>query len=226
LPAKRFGQLRSPSEGPTKGPYLHRTPISPAATVTAHHVSGRTTRGPATTISMSEASSVLNLCWHSSILHGIDGAWATGCPRCAGRRRRFVPLRADGRTGRGRGHVRGHRKLAYCHGVDDDSPYDDGLAVLDDQGITLRRYYFPTGGPKHIPYARIRNVEVRPMGWLTGRGRVWGTGGLGYWLPLDLSRLHKDKLVVLDLGLRTKPAFSPDDPDRVVAIVRRRLGRA
>ena len=117
-------------------------------------------------------------------------------------------------------------KVAYGDGVDDDAPYDDGLAVLDDHGVTLRRYYFPTAAPKHIPYGRIRSVEVRAMGWLTGRARIWGTGSPAYWLPLDFSRLRKDKLVVLDLGGRIKPAFSPDDPDRVVAIIRRLLGQA
>jgi len=30
-------------------------------------------------------------------------------------------------------------------------------------------------------------------------------------------------LVVLDLGLRVKPAFSPDDPERVLAVLRERI---
>ncbi|MQA17206.1 MAG: hypothetical protein GEV09_24690 [Pseudonocardiaceae bacterium] len=58
------------------------------------------------------------------------------------------------------------------------------------------------------------------MGWLTGKGRGWGTAHPGYWLPLDLGSWRKDRLVVLDLGRRVHPAFSPDDPDRVLRILR------
>lgn len=107
----------------------------------------------------------------------------------------------------------------------DEVVYDDGRAILDGEGVTLRRYYFPTGASKHIPYRKIRDVRARPMGWLTGKGRGWGTAHPGYWLPLDTSRPRKNTLVVLDLGGKLKPAFSPDDPDRVLAILQRRIGQ-
>jgi hypothetical protein len=109
--------------------------------------------------------------------------------------------------------------------MSDGALYDDGRAILDDEGVTLRRYYFPTGASKRIPYRRIRAVRSQRMGWLTGRGRAWGTAHPGYWLPLDWSRLRKGEFVVLDLGGRVKPAFSPDDPDRVLSILEERVGR-
>jgi hypothetical protein len=34
------------------------------------------------------------------------------------------------------------------------------------------RYYFPTGQSNHIPYQQIHAAEVRPMGWLTGKGAL------------------------------------------------------
>lgn len=108
----------------------------------------------------------------------------------------------------------------------DGTIYDDGLAVLDSEGVTLRCYYFPIGTSKHIPYRQIQGVEVRPMGWLTGRGRGWGSAHPGYWLPLDISRPRKDKLLVLDLGGHVRPAFSPDDPDRVLEILAQHTGRS
>jgi hypothetical protein len=100
--------------------------------------------------------------------------------------------------------------------------YDDGRVKLDADGVTLRRYYFPIGTKKYIPYRDIRLVEARPMNWLTGKGRGWGTAHPRYWLPLDTSRPKKDTLVVLDLGKTIKPGFTPDDPDRVVQIIRER----
>jgi hypothetical protein len=104
--------------------------------------------------------------------------------------------------------------------------YDDGRVMLDAEGVTLRRYYFPAGRPKRIPYRDIKDVRVQRMGWLTGKGRGWGTVHPRYWLPLDVTRPGKDKLVVLDLGRPVQPAFTPDEPDRVAGIIRENLGRA
>src|SRR5437588_597278 len=53
--------------------------------------------------------------------------------------------------------------------------YDDGLVTLDVAGLTIRRYYFPLGTSKRIPYARIKGVQEWRMGLLTGKGRLWGS---------------------------------------------------
>jgi hypothetical protein len=103
--------------------------------------------------------------------------------------------------------------------------YDDGSVLLDEDGVTLRRYYFPVGASKRIPYRRIRRVWGQPMGWSTGKGRGWGSAHPGYWLPLDLRRPRKRTLVVLDVGGVVKPAFSPDDPQRVLELLRERIAR-
>jgi hypothetical protein len=90
-----------------------------------------------------------------------------------------------------------------------DVLYDDGGVVLDDDGLTIRRYYFPWAGPKHIPYSAIRHVVAKRMNSLTGRGRGWGTSDFGHWFPLDI-------------GARVKPCVSPDDPQRVIELLRER----
>lgn len=111
-----------------------------------------------------------------------------------------------------------------CSIVDvSDVLYSDGGLSLDEDGLTIRHYYFPWAGPKRIPYANIRRVVARPMGWLTGRGRGWGTSHPGYWLPLDWRRGGKDTLLVVDLGRRVKPCISPDDPDRVMQLLHGRV---
>jgi hypothetical protein len=104
-----------------------------------------------------------------------------------------------------------------------DPLYDDGGLVLDENGVTIRRYYFPTAAAKRIPYTQIRHATVRPMGWLTGRGRGWGTAHPGYWFPLDLRRASKRILVVFDLGHRVKPCVSPGDPDRFIGLLHGRV---
>src|SRR6266702_7527090 len=97
--------------------------------------------------------------------------------------------------------------------------YDDGLVELDDEGIVLRRYYFPWAGSKRIRYSDIRGVQQHAMGTWTGKGRLWGSGDLRHWAPLDLRRPHKDTSIELDLGGFVRPVFSPDDPARVIALL-------
>ncbi|SFE50750.1 hypothetical protein [Blastococcus tunisiensis] len=102
--------------------------------------------------------------------------------------------------------------------------YDDGRVCLDAEALTLRRYYFPFATSKRIPYSAIRGVDVRPLTWLTGKGRLWGSAHPRYWLPLDATRLRKDTAVVLDLGGRVRPTFTPDDPERVRQLLHRSTG--
>src|SRR5690348_9600864 len=103
--------------------------------------------------------------------------------------------------------------------------YSDDCVSLDEDGLTIRRYYFPIASDKHIAYTDIRGVEVETMGWWTGKARWWGTADPRAWLPLDLRRHHKDKLLVIDVGERVKPCVSPDDPARVAELLRTRIPR-
>ena len=103
--------------------------------------------------------------------------------------------------------------------------YDDGLVQLDSDGLTIRRYYFPLGTSKRIPYARIKGVQERHMGALTGKGRLWGSGDLRHWFPLDLRRPQKEKALVLDVGKSVSPVITPEDPDRVLALLQEHTSR-
>lgn len=97
--------------------------------------------------------------------------------------------------------------------------YDDGLVTLDSDGLTIQGYYFPLGTSKRIPYVQIKGVQEWRMGPLTGKGRVWGSGDLRHWWPLDWRRSEKEKALILDLGTGWMPAITPDDPDRVLALL-------
>lgn len=97
--------------------------------------------------------------------------------------------------------------------------YEDPGITCTDRGIVVRRYYFPTGAAKHIPYDRIRCVDTHPLGWLRGRLRLWGTANPNYWLNLDLARPAKTTALVLDVGARVRPVLTPDDPEEVLRIL-------
>jgi hypothetical protein len=100
--------------------------------------------------------------------------------------------------------------------------YEDSKVVLDDDAITIRSYYFPCVA-KRIPYRAIRGVEDRRMGLWT-RLRIWGTSDLRRWFHLDFERPLKKRAIVLDVGGWVRPGLTPDDHDRVLRILRQKIG--
>ncbi len=61
------------------------------------------------------------------------------------------------------------------------------------------------------------------MGTLTGKGRLWGSGDFRHWTPLDLCRPQKEKTLTLDLGTLIRPVITPDDLDRVLALLQEQI---
>jgi hypothetical protein len=99
--------------------------------------------------------------------------------------------------------------------------YKDRWIACDEDGITVRAYYFPWG-TKRIPYRAIRSASVVPMGFGSGRGRLWGTANLRLWASLDPHRGSKRRALILDLGRQVRPFLTPDDVDAVVEIIERK----
>lgn len=103
--------------------------------------------------------------------------------------------------------------------------YEDGSVLVDEKGVTLRGYYFPGGRARTIAFADIVSVDVQPLTWFNGRGRLWGSARLTRWLPLDLGRVRRSELVVLDVGGRVRPAFTPRDVEAATAAIAAGRGR-
>jgi hypothetical protein len=97
--------------------------------------------------------------------------------------------------------------------------YEDSHVTCDDEGVTIRFYYFPFG-TKRIPYARIRGVEEQEMGTWTGKWRIWGSSWPSHWFHLDLTRPRKSKALVIDKGDYVRAVITPEDPSRVLSILR------
>jgi hypothetical protein len=72
--------------------------------------------------------------------------------------------------------------------------YEDSLVVLTPESLILKRYYFPTLKPKLLSLADIQRIEVVPANLWTGRWRIWGTGTLFTWYPLDFGRPKRDRV--------------------------------
>jgi hypothetical protein len=102
--------------------------------------------------------------------------------------------------------------------------YEDAGLTLDEDGITIRRYYFPFAAPKRIGYSRIQGIKAKRMGRASGKGRFWGTSDPRYWFPLDIHRGSKQTLLVLYVGRRrVRPCITPEDPARVIELLRGRV---
>ncbi|KZS84387.1 MULTISPECIES: hypothetical protein [Mycobacterium] len=101
--------------------------------------------------------------------------------------------------------------------------YEDAGVLLDDDCITIRRYYFPFATSKRIAYRDIKSIKTEQMGWASGKGRLWGATDPRYWFPLDVKRGSKNTLLILDVGSRVKPCITPEDPDHVIELLKARV---
>jgi len=96
--------------------------------------------------------------------------------------------------------------------------YDDGRISCTSSGLVIRVYY--PWGSKHIAYGKIRSVRRRQIGTWSGQWRIWGSGDLKHWFNLDPGRTKKTSALEIDLGRTVLPVITPDDTDRVVAVLR------
>jgi hypothetical protein len=103
--------------------------------------------------------------------------------------------------------------------------YKDRYLTCDEDGLTIRRYYFPNGD-RRILYSEIRAIRPLEMKLLSGRLRIWGTGDLTHWFHLDTNRPFKHRALEIDLGCKVKPVVTPDDPDALERLLRERVPSA
>ncbi len=96
--------------------------------------------------------------------------------------------------------------------------YDDGLIACAEDSLTIRKYGLFLR-PKRILYAQVRSVQQIELSALR-RWRLWGTTDPRRWFNLDLGRRNKRVAFIIGIGKRVTPVITPDDPQRVAAILR------
>jgi len=80
------------------------------------------------------------------------------------------------------------------------------------------KYYFPIPAAKNIDMVDIEAVHLKD----NVDGQMWGTspGHMDTWFALDNDRhLKKQYLLLVIKDSDIKPAFSPIDPKKVMAII-------
>jgi hypothetical protein len=97
--------------------------------------------------------------------------------------------------------------------------YSDRLVEITDDSILLRGYYFPFGG-RRISFADISLINVEAASLWNGKYRLYGSGDLGTWFPLDWQRPSRHKLFFLEQkGKWPRVGFSVEDSTRVEQIM-------
>src|SRR3954467_9607150 len=76
--------------------------------------------------------------------------------------------------------------------------YSDRLVMLSDAGLTLKRYSCPSGC-RTIDLPHIERIRVLRPTLTNGQWRLWGTGNLKTWFPLDLHRPGRERVFLLNL---------------------------
>jgi hypothetical protein len=102
--------------------------------------------------------------------------------------------------------------------------YQDPRIEANERGIALKGYYFPWG-TKRIAWDDVTRVAEHDMGTgiTGGRWRIWGSGDLLHWMPLDIRRPKKRTMFVMFLrDGRMRPCITPDEPQRFKAFLEER----
>jgi hypothetical protein len=101
--------------------------------------------------------------------------------------------------------------------------YKDKLIEVTDQEVVFHRYYFPFGGDKHVPLSQIESVQAKQPSFFGGSWRLWGSGDLRTWFPLDGNRSKRDRIFVASLrGSSRRIGFTVEDSQKVTSILRER----
>ncbi|HXX55795.1 MAG TPA: hypothetical protein VEI81_06850 [Methanoregula sp.] len=101
--------------------------------------------------------------------------------------------------------------------------YRDRLVCITDSSITFFRYSFPFLGRKEVALSDIDHIVAAKPSLANGRWRIWGSGDLITWFPLDGARPSRDRIFIATLvGRRMKIGFTVEDSARVTALLRSR----
>lgn len=102
--------------------------------------------------------------------------------------------------------------------------YQDEKITCDEDGLTIKGYYFPLPTEKRVLYSDLEKIEYYPLTTHTGKYKYWG-GTFKYWLNLDWKRHQKSTGIVLrQTGKWNVPIITPEHPDTVLKILEEKTG--
>ncbi len=98
--------------------------------------------------------------------------------------------------------------------------YSDNFVEISADGITFRKYYFPTMSARFVPYSEIDHIDIRKPTIASGKWRLGGTGSPGIWFPLDWRRSTRDRIFRAALRNGKAIGFTVEDSSAVSSVLR------
>src|SRR5215813_8219262 len=100
------------------------------------------------------------------------------------------------------------------------SLHEDSLVALTSDSLLLKRYYFPTLKPKFVSLAEVQRIEILCPNIWTGRFRLWGSGDLRTFFPLDLGRPKRDRIFLMtQRGKHVRTGFTVENSELFIAAI-------
>lgn len=101
--------------------------------------------------------------------------------------------------------------------------YQDNLVEIKNDSILIKNYYFPYISKK-ILFTDIETVEIKEPSLVNGKWRIWGTGSLTVWYPIDIHRpMRKEIFFIAYKNKKIKTGFTVADSDKVEGILKERI---
>ena len=99
--------------------------------------------------------------------------------------------------------------------------YSDALVDVNDNGIYLQNYYFPSTKAKLLKFSDIIQIEKKIPTLRNGKWRYWGTGVLNIWFPLDLNRSKRDCIFFIQLASqRIRVGFTVENTNAFIEAIK------
>ena len=101
--------------------------------------------------------------------------------------------------------------------------YEDKTCRIYKELMVINKYYFPLATSKTITWDSVEKLTLIPTEGVEHR---WGICGkyLNNWFPLDTERKTKKHFIEVVLkGKKTRPSFTPEDPQKAFKILWERL---
>ena len=100
--------------------------------------------------------------------------------------------------------------------------YSDSLVTLTGNAITFKNYSLLMK-PRTVNFTDIDHVDVLEPSLTTGKYRIWGSGNLTIWFPMDSGRSSRDKIFHAYLKNRwMNVGFTVENSAVVTAILKSR----
>jgi hypothetical protein len=95
-------------------------------------------------------------------------------------------------------------------------PYSDKLISIDDEGITIRIFYFPFCGAKRVNFSDIEIVWASKGGCF----RLWGSDDFRTWFGLDSRRMSRSMtFIITQKNKWSRVGFTCEDSESVAKIL-------